>query len=109
MTENFRGNVFDEFANYKRNMHDVGVEYQAKFKGYIVTHYKYSLVAKNDFSDKNRNLGDKREEVSVLIDFPADLTIASGSEAEFLEELLPITLTVRFADDMNRSFLTLFN
>lgn len=97
--DEYIGTVFDEFADYKRNMHDVGVEYQALFKGYVVTHYKYSLVAKNDFSDKNRNLGDRREEVSVLIDFPAELTIAGGSEAEFLEELLPITLITRFVDD----------
>lgn len=99
MNNDFYSNVFDEFSAYKRSLHDVGIEYQSLFKGYKVVHYKYSLVAKNDFNDKNRTLGDKREEVGVLIDFPADLSIAGGSEVEFLEDLLPITLSVRYKDN----------
>jgi len=95
---NFNKVIMDDLAPMIQELRDVGLLIAGIFVGFNVTHFKMR-VTKNDLGDKTYEILDTIFNVNILINFPSDTPIAFGSQAQFLEDLLPIKMMSQFVQE----------
>jgi len=98
----FKKVILDDLAPAIQQLRDVGVLIAGLFVGYNVTHWKMR-VTKNDLGDKTYEILDILFNINVIINFPGgDTETAFGSQAQFLEDLLPIKLIPQFVQEFKQ-------